>query len=44
MLEEARVPHLDPEIAEGDCVPHWVELEQTHDPSHSSSNQCDLVV
>jgi hypothetical protein len=22
--KEQRVLHLDPEVAEGDCVPHWV--------------------
>jgi hypothetical protein len=27
VLEEPRVLILDPWIAEGDCAPHWAELE-----------------
>jgi hypothetical protein len=47
VLEEPRVLILDPWIAEGDCAPHWAELEhiwpQGPPPqSHTFSNKPTL--
>jgi hypothetical protein len=31
MVLELRVLHLEPQVAEGDCIPYWVKLKHKRD-------------